>query len=51
MWPPPPGRADSRAEALTLLRETDLTFDAIGDRLGVHPRTVRTWNEIGRAHV
>ncbi|RUP19698.1 helix-turn-helix domain-containing protein [Methylobacterium sp.] len=44
MWPPPPGRADSRAEALTLLRETDLTFDAIGDRLGVHPRTVRTWN-------
>ncbi|WCS24654.1 helix-turn-helix domain-containing protein [Methylobacterium sp. NMS14P] len=44
MWPPPPSRADSRAEALTLLRETDLTCDAIAARLGVHPKTVHTWN-------
>lgn len=44
MWPPPPSRADSRAEALKLLRETDLPFDAISARLGVHPSTVRTWN-------
>ncbi|MEE7448596.1 hypothetical protein MRF4_12650 [Methylobacterium radiotolerans] len=44
MWPPPPSRADSRAEALKLLRETDLPIDAIGARIGVRPSTIRTWN-------
>ena len=44
MRPPPDTRADRRAEVLRLLRETDLSFVAIGTRLGLNPGTVRTWN-------
>ncbi|MCJ2049678.1 helix-turn-helix domain-containing protein [Methylobacterium sp. J-070] len=44
MWPVSAHPADRRAEALRLLRETDLTFDAIGARLGISPGTIRTWN-------
>lgn len=44
MCPAPITWVDRRAEARKLLRETDLSFAAIGARVGATPKTIRNWN-------